>query len=83
MKKVAIFVAAVLAFVAVATVAEAWLRVPKSLAQGLGVFVMGLVMKPLAAPELPMSRWVMVTLVGAGVGLAAYLALDIYAFPSA
>ncbi len=77
-KKFLIFTASVLVFLAVKFVAEEWFYVPRSLSLPLGFFVMGMMIKPLAAPDLPMSRWVFAPLVGAAAGLVLLTAPSWY-----
>jgi hypothetical protein len=68
-KKFLIFSVAVLAFVGVRFVSEQWFYFPDSLAMALGFFAMGVIIKPLAAPDLPMSRWLVIPLGGMAIGL--------------
>ncbi len=68
-KKFLIFTVAVLAAVAVRFVAEEWFYFPETVARALGFFVMGVIIKPLVAPDLPMARWMVMPLTGMAIVL--------------
>lgn len=68
-RKYLLFAAAIVAFLAVRFAAESWFEIPSPVSAALGFFVMGVIIKPLAAPDLPMSRWLIVPLAGTAIAL--------------
>lgn len=68
-KKYLIFTVAVLAAVVARFVAEEWFYFPETLSQALGFFVMGVIIKPMIAPDLPMARWMVMPLTGMAIVL--------------
>lgn len=73
-KRFLIFILAILAFAGVRFVSEDWFYVPHALSVALGLLVAGVIIKPLAAPDLPMSRWLIVPLAGMAVCLVVLTA---------